>query len=280
MQCSYVAGAPSKAGVGKSGNRRVSRLPNGARGGLLVTGRTAAGGCVGPPSYAGMTEPEEEPGINKAERLWNLRDGVLAWLYGLRVDGAAIAEALPAPFMAATSWPDTEVTRVELNAAVEWLKDEGYVDGIGTMQGVVVRPHLTPYGEKYAASGRSVRDLPGVIEVNSPYLHIEGSSGVAVAFESSNVTQTVNVQQKVEQAQALVDAIERALPAVTDDRVRTEAEQLALEIRAASDPEASKPGRFKELATKAMTSLATSIATTAGSDLGKAIIEAALPLVS
>jgi hypothetical protein len=29
-----------------------------------------------------------------------------------------------------------------------------------------------------------------------------------------------------------------------------------------------------------MTSLATSIATTAGSDLGKAIIEAALPLVS
>lgn len=73
--------------------------------------------------------------MNKAERLWNLRDGVLAWLYGLRVDGAAIAEALPAPFMAATSWPDTEVTRVELNAAVEWLKDEGYVDGIGTVQG-------------------------------------------------------------------------------------------------------------------------------------------------
>lgn len=27
--------------------------------------------------------------MNKAERLWNLRDGVLAWLYGLRVDGAA-----------------------------------------------------------------------------------------------------------------------------------------------------------------------------------------------
>ncbi|MDH6246076.1 hypothetical protein [Mycobacterium sp. OTB74] len=53
-------------------------------------------------------------------------------------------------------------------------------------------------------------------------------------------------QQKVEQAQALVDAIERALPAVTDDRVRTDAEQLALEIRAASDSEAPKPGRFKD----------------------------------
>jgi hypothetical protein len=84
----------------------------------------------------------------------------------------------------------------------------------------------------------------------------------------------------VEQAKALVDAIERALPAVTDDRVRTDAEQLALEVRAESDSEAPKPGRFKELATKAMTSLATSIATTAGSDFGKAIIEAALPLVS
>jgi hypothetical protein len=75
-------------------------------------------------------------------------------------------------------------------------------------------------------------------------------------------------QQKVEQAQALVDAIERALPAVADDRVRTDAEQLALEIRAASDSEAPKPGRFEELAAKAMTSLATSIATAAGSDLG------------
>ncbi|WP_461479776.1 hypothetical protein [Mycobacterium sp. HUMS_1102779] len=83
-----------------------------------------------------MTKLEEELGMNKAERLWNLRDGVLAWLYGLRVDGAAIAEALPAPFMAATSWSDTEVTRVELNAAVEWLKDEGYVDGIGMLTGV------------------------------------------------------------------------------------------------------------------------------------------------
>jgi hypothetical protein len=55
---------------------------------------------------------------------------------------------------------------------------------------------------------------------------------------------------------------------------------LALEVRAESDPEAPKPGRFKELATNAMTSLATSIATTAGSDFGEAIIEAALPLVS
>ncbi|WP_234820706.1 hypothetical protein [Mycolicibacterium goodii] len=78
--------------------------------------------------------------MNKAERLWRLRDGVLAWLYELRVDGRTIAEALPEPFMAATSWSDSEVTRDELGEAVEWLKDEGYVDGIGTAQGVVVRP--------------------------------------------------------------------------------------------------------------------------------------------
>jgi hypothetical protein len=114
--------------------------------------------------------------MNKAERLWKLRDGVLAWLYELRITGTAIAEALPEPFMTATSWSDAEVTREELNDAVEWLMDEGYVDGTGTMQRVVVRPRLTPYGEKYAASGKSVRDLPGVAEVQSPYLHIEGSS--------------------------------------------------------------------------------------------------------
>lgn len=214
--------------------------------------------------------------MNKAERLWRLRDGVLAWLYELRVNGTTIAQAEPAPFMAATSWSDTEVTRAELNDAIGWLKDEGYAEGTGTMQGVVLRPHLSTYGEKYAASGKSVRDLPGVVKVQSPYLHIEGSSGVAVAFHSPGATQTVNVQQKIEQARVLADAIERALPAVTDDQIRVNAEELVLEIRAESDAEAPKPGRLKELATKAMMS----IATAAGTELGKVIVGAALPLLS
>ena len=216
--------------------------------------------------------------MNKAERLWRLRDGVLAWLYELRVEGQTIAEALPTPFMAATSWSDTsdtEVTREELNDAIGWLKNEGHVDAHGTMQGIFLRPRLTPYGEKYAASGKSVRDLPGVVEVNSPYLHIEGSSGVAVAFHSPGATQTVNVQQKVEQARALADAIERALPALTDDQVRADAEQLASEIRAESDSEIPAPGRLRTWATTAMTA----VATAAGTDLGKAIIDAALPLL-
>lgn len=121
-----------------------------------------------------------------------------------------------------------------------------------------------------------MRDLPGVADVNSPYLHIEGSSGVAVAFHSPGATQTVNVQQKIEQAQALVEAIEHALPAVTDDLARADAEQLASEIRAESKSEQPQPGRLKTLATVAMTS----IATAAGTEAGKAIIDAALPLLS
>lgn len=213
--------------------------------------------------------------MNKAERLWRLRDGALAWLYDLRVDGRTIVAAEPADFMTATSWSDTEVTEDELNDAVVWLRDEGYVEGMSA-SGMVVRPRLTPYGEKYAASGKSVRDLPGVVEVNSPYLHIEGSSGVAVAFHSPGATQTVNVQQRVEQAQALAEAIERALPAVADDETRAAAEELASEIRAESKSSEPKPGRLKTLATTAMTS----IATAAGTEAGKAIIDAALPLLS
>jgi hypothetical protein len=214
--------------------------------------------------------------MNKTERLWNLRDGVLAWLYELRVDGRTITQAKPGDFMTATAWSDTEVTSDELNDTVAWLKNEGYVDGQGTWQGPILRPHLTTYGEKYAASGKSVRDLPGVAEVNSPYLHIEGSSGVAVAFHSPGATQTVNVQQKVEQAQALAEAIERALSAVTDEKVRADAEELVTEIRAESKSEEPKPGRLKELATKA----ATSVAVAAGTEFGKAIMDTALPLLS
>ncbi|CPR93260.1 hypothetical protein PP568_07020 [Mycobacteroides abscessus] len=214
--------------------------------------------------------------MNKAERHWNLRDGVLAWLYELGIDRTSITHATPEAFMAATSWSDAEVTSDEMNSTVKWLKEEGYVDGQGTWQGPILRPHLTTYGEKYAASGKSVRDLPGVAEVNSPYLHIEGSSGVAVAFGSNNVTQTVNVQQKIEQAQTLADAIESALPAVADPQVRADAEVLVSEIRAESKSEEPKPGRMKELAAKA----ATSIAVAAGTELGKAIMDAALPLLS
>lgn len=214
--------------------------------------------------------------MNKAERLWRLRDGVLAWLYDLRVNGKTISQALPEPFMAATSWSDTEVTRDELTAAVKWLMDERYADGRTTYGGTILGPHLTPYGEKYAASGKSVRDLPGVADVSSPYLHIEGSSGVAVAFHSPGAKQTVNVQQRIEQAQALAEAIERALPAVTDEQVRASAEELVSDIRAESKSAEPKPGRLKTLATTAMTS----IATAAGTEAGKAIIDAALPLLS
>lgn len=112
--------------------------------------------------------------------------------------------------------------------------------------------------------------------MNSPYLHIEGSSGVAVAFHSPGATQTVNVQQKIEQAQTLAEAIEQALPAVTDDQTRAAAEELVSEIRAESQSEDPKPGRLKTLATTAMTA----IATAAGTEAGKTIIDAALPLVS
>ena len=213
--------------------------------------------------------------MNKAEQLWNLRDGVLAWLYELRLEGATIAEAKPAAFMEATSWSGSEVTREEVNAALEWLIEEGYVDGTGTMQRIVLRPKLTPHGEKYAASGKSVRDLPGVAEVQSPYLHIEGSSGVAVAFNSPGATQTVNVRQKAEQARTLADAIEQALPAVTDEQARA-AEELVSDIRGESNSDSPSPGRLKTLATAAMTS----IATAAGTEVGKVIIEAAIPLIS
>jgi hypothetical protein len=214
--------------------------------------------------------------MNKAERLWNLRDGVLAWLYGLRIDGARVTHADPAVFMAATSWSDAEVTSAELTEAVRWLKKEGYADGKDTFQGVILHPSLTPYGEKYAASGKSVRDLPGVADVQNPYLHIEHSTGVAVAFHSPGATQNVNIQQKIEQAHALADAIERALPAVSDDPVRASAEELVTELRTEAHSADSKPGRLKALATTAMTS----IATAAGTEAGKAIIEAALPLLS
>lgn len=53
-----------------------------------------------------------------------MRDGVLAWLYGLRVDGTAIAEALPAPFHPPRN--DTafipHVDEIKCNVLRPWLE--------------------------------------------------------------------------------------------------------------------------------------------------------------
>lgn len=86
----------------------------------------------------------------------------------------------------------------------------------------------------------------------------------------------MNFQQRIEQARNLADAIERALPAVADGQARADAEELVSTIRSESSAEIPAPGRLKALATAAMTS----IATAAGTDLGKAIVEAALLLIS
>jgi hypothetical protein len=109
-----------------------------------------------------------------------------------------------------------------------------------------------------------VRDLPGVVEVQNPYLHIEGSSGVAVAFNSPGATQTVNVQRKVEHARTLADAIEQGPPAVTDEQVRAAAEELVSDLRGESNSDSPSPGRLKTLATAAMTSIATAAGTRSG----------------
>jgi hypothetical protein len=61
-----------------------------------------------------------------------------------------------------------------------------------------------------------------------------------------------------------------------DDQVRANAEELVSEIRTELNSATPTPSRFKALATAAMTS----IATAAGTDLGKAIVETALPLMS
>lgn len=65
----------------------------------------------------------------------------------------------------------------------------------------------------------------------------------------------MNVQQKIEQARALADAIEQAVRAVDDDQARANAEKMVWKIRAESESESPKPGRFKALATTAMTSI-------------------------
>lgn len=80
----------------------------------------------------------------------------------------------------------------------------------------------------------------------------------------------------MDQARTLADAIKQVLPALADEQVRAAGEELVSDIRRESNSDSPSPRRLKALATAAMTS----VATAAGTEVGKVIIEAAIPLIS
>jgi DNA invertase Pin-like site-specific DNA recombinase len=202
---------------------------------------------------------------NAIDRVWSIRDAVLKWLYlKAMVDGNRRPTLIADDIATTVEWQADSLTEPEVAAASDWLKDEGYLSGGGTFGHGVVRPSITPRGEALADAGRSVRggntraDPQGTTNIN-----ISNSTNVAVA--SPGTTQTYSVNEQIERALAVADALGGATEGPSDSVA--EAHRIAAEIKhEAAQPQPST-GRLKQLLMSALTAGSVALGQTAATDL-------------
>jgi hypothetical protein len=148
-------------------------------------------------------------------------------------------------------------TKAETEDATVWLKDAGFLAGSGSWGGGVGRPRLTTPGERLVESGRSVNDdtPPNAAADAAPPLNVTvvGSHNVNIAANSAGASQSVTLtQDNRSEVAGVADALEASLGLLGLDAARAvEAEDVAQELRQASESPSPQPGPVRELLNKA-----------------------------
>ncbi|WP_445167021.1 hypothetical protein ACTXG7_24860 [Mycolicibacterium sp. Dal123E01] len=185
------------------------------------------------------------------DRVWSIRDAVLAWLYiEAMVHGSRHPVLMAEDIAATVDWQGAPLTEPEVAAASDWLKDEGYISGPGSFGHGVVRPSITPSGERMADRKLSVR--PGGATPADPQgittIHISNSTNVAIA--SPGATQTYTVSEQIEKSLAVAGLLAKASEGEAGDVER--AHQVAADIKAEVAAPTPDMGKVKKLLLSAM----------------------------
>ena len=172
------------------------------------------------------------------DRMWNIRDAILAWLYEAKATMEHIREVDAEPLQAAVGWASDPITDNELRRDVGYLLEENFIRGIETYGGSLIRPELTARGENHAARAVSVRpgdereaNPTGGTVTNSFTFNNNGAANYAVG--GNNISQTANYsapEEVLSTLAGLLDSVASEHPDGADD-IR----ELAEEIRAADD---------------------------------------------
>jgi hypothetical protein len=175
---------------------------------------------------------------NAIDRMWNIRDAVLLWLYTETAEGHSHPHISLDEIHRVAGWVAEPIETKEIAQATNYLKEQGLISGSGSFGGGVHRPSITSNGENQAATGMSVRPGPPK-EVNTTgvtHNYTFNNHGPANnAVNSSDFTQTITVEQKTEKILEVADALDKhaAEGAVNAD----DAQQIAADLReAATDP--------------------------------------------
>lgn len=218
----------------------------------------------------------EEKRSDRAKRFVAARDQILKWMYDQFLDGTehpVSDDFLTSPYNDFCGSPFTED---EMNRALNRLKQDGYVDGMGAFGAGIPRPSLTPAGADKAEHGESVAVRQGAASVyndnrnQSNSVTLNASPGSQVVAGGQYVTQTsMMTQQQLESAREVSDGVRRLLPLL---HLSEDQEQEALELLRSLDAELESPapdaGKGKEIVAKIGEVAATSTVSSVTSMLG------------
>jgi hypothetical protein len=214
-------------------------------------------------NQAGVDVAEEFKDMKSNPRLrtQQIRDDILNWLYDIYLsDGIAygMSDFLTSDRAHFYGEPYTDS---ELLRAVRWLRDEEYVKGTGASGGELIRPELTAKAIRTIETGKSVNELLKSAGVSVTEVHVQGSSGVNIAVDSSNVTQSNTLTQgQIEQVEKMLGSVKAMLTPVTagiSDDVASQASVITGQLEKEIQSPAPKPGVVKALGVKLMELAAT-----------------------
>ncbi|AEF43148.1 hypothetical protein [Hoyosella subflava] len=211
-----------------------------------------------------------------ADRMWSIRDALLLWLYEEKAQGNNAPQNIDRNSIQTTAkWRADPITEPEVNAALDYLKDQGLVAGAGVWGGGVLRPRITSRGENQVASGLSVCPDPpqqaNTTGATNNY-HITTHGPANVAVNSQDFSQTHGLESATDKIQAVVEALEGYV--ASNEPNSSSAQVVAAELREASKDPHAKKGALRALLATAISAVAVSAGTEAGKQITSLAVEA------
>lgn len=179
------------------------------------------------------------------------RDALLRWLYDCNDQGN------PSPVLNGftesryASFYGDPFTLQEIEAASEWLTEQGYLSGTGSWGHGIPCPTITAAGEQLVEQGRSVNDPTSAGSIHHVTYTITDSQAINIAHGSPHTQQTATITITDEQQQqilAVADYLEQAAPQLglpTQEAARIP--RLVDELRTAAQEPAADRGRLRQL---------------------------------
>ncbi|WP_282775848.1 hypothetical protein [Nocardia sp. CC201C] len=212
------------------------------------------------------------------DRMWSICDAILLGLYRQSFAGERAPGIVG--LMASAGWAGAPVTTEEWATATEYLSGAGYITGPRMYGQGVALAEITTQGMDQAASGRTVRpgaDQPANVTGVSNTYNITNNAPSQMAFSSSDFTQNMTVQAKVDRLRALSDDLDRFADQQMADS--TEVHRLTRELRtAANDPEQNS-ATITALFASLLGAITTAAGTTAGQQMMQQVL-AFMPVFS